>query len=302
MLKRWIGALLVTLLIIGRLPLWAIDGAVYLGVLEQWHPYFVDEKNPTSYQARAAFMHQGKEWSAMPNDAKDQQALAVLSNRFPESITWTIAFDGHNYGQFKSDRPSPWLHYADVGIYQPEPKTPVRLVKEGATDFHYWDGSPAFRPLVLVSAPYVKDPNSWKLWHPTRTEFAALFPAFRKAVGAVILNSKEPATLKYPDTLIILARAYRSNNGNSLVSLQIDPQHITSDGDMPEENWSDHWFLIRSGEPKFIGKSMTLIDAGDYDNDGFSEVLFHQSGYNYDGYLLLYDQLQQQAKFGWGYH
>ena len=46
---------------------------------------------------------------------------------------------------------------------------------------------------------------------------------------------------------------------------------------------------------------MELIDAGDYDNDGKSELLFWYSGYNRDGYILIYDDFRKSAEYIWGY-
>ena len=44
------------------------------------------------------------------------------------------------------------------------------------------------------------------------------------------------------------------------------------------------------------------IDAGDYDNDGHSELIFAKPGYNYDGYVLYDDDLRHPVEFGWSYH
>ena len=47
---------------------------------------------------------------------------------------------------------------------------------------------------------------------------------------------------------------------------------------------------------------MWLVDAGDYDNDGKSEVLFSIAGYDRGGYELFYDDFQKHASFEFGYH
>jgi len=45
-----------------------------------------------------------------------------------------------------------------------------------------------------------------------------------------------------------------------------------------------------------------LLDVGDYDKDGKSEVLFWSSGYNEDGYVLYYDDFRKKVPFKWHYH
>ena len=73
--------------------------------------------------------------------------------------------------------------------------------------------------------------------------------------------------------------------------------------DIPGEEWEEPvWFLLHDGTAKYIGRSLTLVDAGDYDGDGTSEVVFQYSGYNRGGYVLLHDHLTQVAQFTWSYH
>jgi len=48
--------------------------------------------------------------------------------------------------------------------------------------------------------------------------------------------------------------------------------------------------------------TIMLVDAGDYDGDGDSEVIFWVSRYNHDGYVLFYKQLSRFVEFSWGYH
>jgi len=46
---------------------------------------------------------------------------------------------------------------------------------------------------------------------------------------------------------------------------------------------------------------MWLVDAGDYDNGGKSEVLFAIDGYNMGGYRLFYDDFSRSAEFRFYY-
>jgi hypothetical protein len=69
-----------------------------------------------------------------------------------------------------------------------------------------------------------------------------------------------------------------------------------------EPAWLAHWFLLHDAQADLIGTGMELVDAGDYDGDGRSEVLFWKSGYNRDGYLLVFDGLRQKAEYTWSYH
>jgi len=64
-----------------------------------------------------------------------------------------------------------------------------------------------------------------------------------------------------------------------------------------------HWFAIEgTGAPRFLDRDLTLIDAGDYDGGGHSELIFAKGGYNYDGYVLYDGDLRHAVEFGWNQH
>jgi hypothetical protein len=53
---------------------------------------------------------------------------------------------------------------------------------------------------------------------------------------------------------------------------------------------------------RFLSSNMWLVDAGDYDNDGKSELVFSIDDYNRGGYKLFYDDFKQEAVFEFNYH
>ncbi len=58
-----------------------------------------------------------------------------------------------------------------------------------------------------------------------------------------------------------------------------------------EPAWWPNCFIVPADahHPAFLGEGLWLVDAGDYDGDGRSEVIFWFSGYNRDGYVLFTD-------------
>lgn len=73
--------------------------------------------------------------------------------------------------------------------------------------------------------------------------------------------------------------------------------------DVQSDTWAASWFHVnKEGSVRYIGRGMTLLDAGDYDNDGESEIIFWRSGYNEDGYILFYKQFINRVDFTWNYH
>lgn len=47
---------------------------------------------------------------------------------------------------------------------------------------------------------------------------------------------------------------------------------------------------------------MALVDAGDYDNDGSSEIIFQIHQENEDGYLLFAPKGEKTVRKTWTYH
>jgi hypothetical protein len=58
----------------------------------------------------------------------------------------------------------------------------------------------------------------------------------------------------------------------------------------------------RIGGRALPGNELLLIDAGDYDGNGRSELVFRKSSYDYDGYVIYFDDFAKSAEFGWTYH
>lgn len=106
----------------------------------------------------------------------------------------------------------------------------------------------------------------------------------------------------YADSAIRARKSYRSAAGARLVQLALDDTPVRRCDGPRDEAYDSRWFFVSSGETRFVGQSLEFIDAGDYDGDGHSEVVFHQPGYNFDGYVLLFDRLSKQVIFGWSYH
>jgi hypothetical protein len=163
-------------------------------------------------------------------------------------------------------------------------------------DFAQWgaDG-PVYRPLVLVSAPNAADPDAWQRADIHSNQVPQSLVSFRAAVA------KENPKLQYADNDVALLKAYHSHGGLLLYALVL--AHLApSPDEVPGPEWTPHWFVVdASGAVRYLGSEMMLIDAGDYDGDGHSELVFAKAGYDYDGYLLLWDDLRRSAVFGWNY-
>jgi hypothetical protein len=243
--------------------LWA-QTPLYLGVLESGR---------AGLHVRVAFEFRQGRWTSMPQDDADSR-----------NISWTVALDGKKLGEL-STRGKDLV----PGSRPPQ-------LRQGAGEFENWMERPPFRPLVLISQPNFHDPDQWKPFRPP--------PGLLLAARSAFIQLKAPATCQgerveiLPERdLRLVQKAYRSAKGAILAALQFEAPKEA--GDLGCETI---WFFRKDGQFHYIGAGLTLLDAGDYDAGGSSEVIFFKSGYNQDGYVLLNTQDASTQSHLWSYH
>ncbi len=282
---------------------------VLVGILEDDRSELINWKEGPSHNRVIIplFEKKGDEW--------------ILNTFHSEKIQWTIAFDGRNAGAIES-RPNMNKAPLNTDTHVPIPQ-PGQVLTMGkpSEDFSGWQNTLFNRPLVLVSRGSFKDPDEWKPFKPTKDQTRVFKSTFRTEYPKVLnCNENEeplPKPWPYKDTDIKITKAYHSNKGDSLVGIFLEggkcgindgpfqlqlflfrsdksAAHLTLD--------SRKRRLYRYGFDRDDLLSLILVDAGDYDGDGKSEVIFFVSGYNEDGYAMFYDSFRKNVFWTWTYH
>jgi hypothetical protein len=281
----------------------ASDSAIVLGVLEDVPGHYAGEPNIRG--VRVVFQKSGKDWRAFRSDCRDQACLRAISSEYPRELTWTVAFDGRNLGQITGRTPEGFQFYADVGLQQITSKGPVPTIGERATKYSGFIEAPVFRPLIADSQTYFQDPESWKPCRLSTEPIAAVRRQFRRKYPSVSNCAKvgEAGAEKlwpYRDEDIRIMKAYSSKGNWSIAQVRLHEYRCDGPSD---DAFVDQWFVISPGrEVKFLAQGMWLVDAGDYDNDGKSELVFSIDRYNRGGYELFYDDFKKHVIFEYGYH
>jgi hypothetical protein len=216
---------------------------------------------------------------------------------------WTVAFDGRRLGQFRTLEPRPSgcpfscgvVLSPGTGQFLPKVKAPPGVFGMECADVPY-------RPLVVVSEPHYADPAGWKSVEPAAVDLPLLFQQFKMVAGnATVCPPRATADVpfEYAPTHLRL-RSYRDVSGRFLVTARLDP-HLDTCGGPNEVAWMPHTFVLGS-VVKYLGPEITLIDAGDFDADGRSELLFWHAGHDGDGYVLFDDAFGEGLKVYRGYH
>lgn len=253
---------------------------------------------------RVPFARAGEGW--IPLYELERQDAPKLTEQ-----SWTVAFDGRDLGSLRSiglvsgTRPPARLTQDDH-VYPLAAGQPLPEIRNKGRAFFGWCQPPTFRPMVLVSGPNFADPDKWKPFQPETAYRTRVFNDFRAALGKVMTckpdNTMEEIAFDYAAGHLLAYKSYRDRSGRELLSVGLDPKYNLC-SELPELlHWAPHWFLIDGKDIRHLGGQLELIDAGDYDADGKSEVIFWRSGYNEDGYTLFHDDFRGRVNFYWSYH
>ncbi len=208
---------------------------------------------------------------------------------------WIIAWNGQNKGNIQTK--------LEGGLYVL--KTPSAF--ESFQDYLEFSGwlypEKLRRPLVVVHDGNHKDPENWKKVKPSPEKKSLITKEFKKDFPHYSL-CKEEKVLKrvwnYPEKLIKLGTSYENKNGNGLYLVSLAHYECG----LAEGPVLSHLYFYNSknNSIKKIDLELRLVDAGDYDNDGNSELLFQNTKYNTHGYKLFSSELTLLSEKSWSYH
>lgn len=219
---------------------------------------------------------------------KYEAAEATLRRELPTETRWAVCSDGRTLGTLESVLPPTWGYSKLRGTHVVRPRQDVPSVGVASEDFSGWPGNPVHRPLALSSTGHCRDPSGWRPIALTQAELRKLLPKLRAAVNARgALWRDESVDLNGIPTI---NKVFRDRRSNLIVTLS------TNDSEKAT------FYVPKSGTARHLGNWLSLIDAGDYDGDGRSELLFMFQREDFDGYLMFYDEASRYASFGWIYH
>jgi hypothetical protein len=285
-----------------RVPAPVPEPSVILGVLEDIP---AETGEPDLRAVRAIFQKLGDEWIPFPAQAQSYRDLQSLPASYPKQLTWTIIFNGHSLGTVTAETPSVFRSNSQIGIQEITSDDPVPVVGEKSTAYSGFRETPIYRPLIALSLPNFTDAEMWKpaqlspaIITTARQLFRARFPKVSNCV-----NSEAKATAwPYNDEDIKILKTYASNKQVSLIELSLTGwacDTVANYGGPFDSQW---YAADASGNLSFLGADMGLVDTGDYDNDGSSELLFSIEGRSLAGYRLFYRNLTRSAEFVFNFH
>lgn len=289
-MRRVAAAILILTLLSGVAR--AADPDVVLGILEESPAVYAH--SPTFFKVRLAFIRRSDKWAAVCT--KDFCPPETVPDPTRQPV-WHVGFSGKYLGSVSAPPHAAQPEWVIEGRAVP------RVGKPSAQYGGFLD-STVHRPLVVSSRRQFGDPDGWKKGAPPAASTAALKAAFWKKFPQVenckSRSDEYARPWKYTDENIKLTKYYTSRNGWAVAELLLSP--YSCDG--PEDDaFTRQWFAISpEGGIKFLDAGIWLVDAGDYDGDGKSELIFAIDRYNEGGYILFYDDFARRATVDFHYH
>lgn len=244
---------------------------------------------------RVLFRKSGKDWTAFKHECGSLDCLESITKEFPSETRWAIAFDGRVLGLVTARTPSKFKFYSEIGCQEISPNEKAPKVGELSNEFSTWMKNKSYRPIVAVSPANFADPDHWKsiqvsLSKKLRANFLKQYPTCEcKEFG-----DRKCTPLKYSPNKIVVKMAYASSKQWKLIVLKLN---CSKQFNRIEATYA----IKKDGSFIHLGRRLKLVDTGDYDNDGSSELIFASSDYNYDSYILYYDNFLKHVEFGWSY-
>jgi hypothetical protein len=259
---------------------------------------------PNSRKVRVLFRKSGDEWQAFESNCPDQECLKTAPSSFPRTVTWTVTYNGRKVGVVDAETPGVFEAYSHIGLQTIAAGARVPTIGERSREYAGYLDAEVYRPLVTISAPDSRDPDGWEQTMVTEQTVAALRRAFRarfpNVENCTSPEENTPRRWDYPDTDIAIGPAHASNKGWTLETISLTDYRCDGPPDAP---YVDQLFSVDPARRiAFIGGEMRYLDAGDYDDDGRSEVMVSIAGDNRGGYALFFDEFARHATFEFNYH
>ncbi len=273
-----------------------------VGVLEE-RPGVYDGERPTRVVRAVFHKPAGGAWTAYDASCLQQRC-------YPAETAWTVGFDGRVLGRVTGRAPATWEFSADAGRQSIVGGGAVPIAGARGNDFAGFTGGPLHRPLVTSSTGRVSDPETWRRQALPAATAAAVRAHFRTRFPQAERCASETENVArpwaYAATDIVVDGAYVAANGWRIAQASLPMSQYRCDG--PVEDGGDGPFtpqtvaISPTGALTPLGAGMRLVDAGDYDGDGASELIFFFSLYNNDGYRLFSRNFAETASFSFSYH
>ncbi len=234
-------------------------------------------KNDTQYEARVRPLFvriDKKPWQAAPR-LQDSNPVVAL----PKAFSWDVCFGGRAEGQLtamleKENEAGAKPPY----LLRPEDRAPWRTKR--SADYAGWLATPVYKPILLKSSlsSSCVDPYKWRqaTADKSRPHLKQMIDELNKKMAS---PESEADFYQFNEKDVRIHRTWASVKHGLIVSIQT----------LPKSRKTETFRVLPSKEIHYLGSDMMLVDAGDFDGDGETEMLFKRHTESQDIYDLYSD-------------
>jgi hypothetical protein len=290
------------------------EDSIVLGVLERRQADWPNNKfNNYKPMSRLLFIYKDKKWHNFEIDPDNKKIylrneydrILEYGNTSSLSKKYYVIFDRNNLGtievnDFLNTKKNIFTNCSTQPDSSPKTGNPTETFSYSMV------GGKSYRPLVICSKNNYNDPSSWSRDKETQKIIIdKAIEKYRNLINDEIKKANNSDDEEYKEIVGTIknekyqfVKSYKSNKNTFLVKLNLR----TEDKLVYYDYLNYGWFLVSSSGVKFIGYYYELVEAADFDNDGSSDLLFYNTSYNEDGYILIYNDLKDTETFYYEYN
>jgi hypothetical protein len=274
---------------------------IHLGIIEETSSPCDDkslsmESPPIARVVRPLFSKEGERW--------------IQESRINSPMNWTMAFDGKTLGQISTKGPFKSGVAKEKNSYNLQEieikKTKLPSIENQKNKFgsSTFVSNIKFRPIAVVSEPNFKDPQKWKKSFLEKTYENSLREAFVKSFPKATncdLKTGKVVPWQLQSAQVKILSSFKSNINKYLLEAKSTGwicskfKEVGDEDDDPASPSRSQWFYIDGQSvPRLLDGGLQLVDAGDYDGDGQSELLFQKIINN--SYILYWQNFEKKIE------
>jgi hypothetical protein len=279
-----------------------------IAVLQEEKPDSVDAA--IRAEIRVAFREQNGDWIPVCRETSQPDSRAACAFAGETPAHWQVVLHGRDVGVVQT---RDWLErdaYAGIGLLRVFGDE-IPHAGPRTTEFAGWAGVPVHRPLIAFNVRRNWNVR-WRNSYPADTPTASLLSSMRKLVPTVPACTQN-GDRRGPGRPLVAAdihvtELWKAPRGERLIGASLKTERVKPceyDFDLVADSWfyDDGKSPVRA-LPALASNDTThrLVDIGDFAGNGHEEALFWLSGYDEDGFILLFDGFRKSARFAWTYH
>jgi hypothetical protein len=179
-------------------------------------------------------------------------------------------------------------------------------------------GEKCYRPLIISNSSYSKQKHIPKYRNPNRNDsllVANYLVETAENLNIGNLDSIKGKIIKKVNRVLVISKDCYFIDADINLNMYCYKDKVPFDTDLSyflsstqkysiseRKETYNSYFLVNKSKVTYIDYDLKYLDSGDFDNDGYEEIIFRMDKYNYTGYLMVTDKWNSFLTNSWSYH